>query len=69
MFVASENRFDQCRFPVNMAGFVVILSLLRSYIFRYQKFLDTTRPYLIFVTDATDGVCGERIGHVEKFSP
>ena len=26
-------------------------------------------PYLIFVTDATDGVCGEKIGHVEKFSP
>ena len=26
-------------------------------------------PYLIFVTDATDAVCGEKIGHVEKFSP
>ena len=26
-------------------------------------------PYLIFVTDTTDGVCGEKIGHVEKFSP
>ena len=25
--------------------------------------------YLIFVTDATDAVCGEKIGHVEKFSP
>ena len=25
--------------------------------------------YLIFVTDTTDGVCGEKIGHVEKFSP
>ena len=25
--------------------------------------------YLIFVTDTTDGVCGEKIVHVEKFSP
>ena len=31
---------------------------------------ETGRPgaYLIFVTDATDAVCGEKIGHVEKFS-
>ena len=28
-----------------------------------------TLYYLIFVTDTTDGVCGEKIGHVEKISP
>ena len=31
--------------------------------------ISSSKAYLIFVTDTTDGVCGEKLGHVEKFSP
>ena len=37
--------------------------------FKFQQCAMCKEPHLIFVTDATDGVCGEKIGHVEKFSP
>ena len=35
----------------------------------HVSFLVNTKAHLIFVTDTTDGVCGEKIGYVEKFSP
>ena len=52
-------------FMVAWSKNVILIMGPRSAWSKYMMLL----TYLIFVTDTTDGVCGEKIGHVEKFSP